>query len=156
MIALIDGDTLHCKACNTDKVKSEFHKDSTSSRGHAYYCKQCANSKSRKWTADHGHTQKYRESKWNAYYKHKYKLSLEDRTNLLKKQNFKCAICSIDLNTYGTHTHTDHCHTTGSVRGILCTNCNRGLGHFQDNKDFLMKAIQYLDNFAVQQEGRSL
>lgn len=156
MIALIDGDSLYCKLCDSVKLKTEFHKDSSSIRGHAYYCKQCANSKSRKWTADNGHTKEYKEAKQNSYYKHKYKLSLKDRNDLLKEQNFKCAICNINLNVSGTHTHTDHCHTSGKVRGILCTNCNRGLGHFQDNKEFLMNAIQYLDNFAVQQEGRSL
>lgn len=156
MIATIDGDSFYCKGCDTVKPVSDFHKDSKSKRGFTYHCKVCANARSRKWTAEHGHTTKYRESKWNAYYKNKYKISLEDRLNLLKQQEYKCKICGIDLNPSGTHTHTDHCHTTGQIRGILCTNCNRGLGHFQDNKEFLMNAIKYLDNFDVQQEGRSL
>ena len=143
--ALVDGDTLYCKACDSYKVKTDFHKDASSKRGYTYYCKECANSRSRKWTAENGHKPEYRASKWGAYYKHKYGLSLEDRIGLLREQDNACAICRVPLNPHGTHTHTDHCHTTGKIRGILCTNCNRGLGHFKDSIDNLKEAIKYLE-----------
>ncbi|WPJ53570.1 hypothetical protein RCIP0083_00040 [Klebsiella phage RCIP0083] len=38
----------------------------------------------------------------------------------------------------------DHCHTTGSVRGLLCDNCNRGIWYFRDNHEVLKAAIKYL------------
>jgi len=74
--------------------------------------------------------------------KSRYGLSLEDWTELLLKQNGKCAICECEL--IGKIAHTDHDHETDAVRGILCNHCNRGLGGFRDDPKFLRKAIEYL------------
>ena len=40
--------------------------------------------------------------------------------------------------------NVDHCHETGKIRGLLCHNCNRALGLFKDNVEFLERAILYL------------
>ena len=142
--ALIDG--LKCKACNTTKPSSEFHKDTSSKRGFAYYCKLCATSKSRSWHLNNKDNPKYKEARQDTYFKTKYNLSSEEREKILKDQDNACAICQTPLQFEGTLTHTDHCHETGRVRGILCTNCNRGLGHFKDNINNLKNAIFYLEH----------
>jgi len=41
--------------------------------------------------------------------------------------------------------HVDHNHTTGIVRGILCSKCNQGIGLFMENKNILKSAIEYLE-----------
>ena len=38
----------------------------------------------------------------------------------------------------------DHCHDTGEIRGMLCSQCNVGIGMFRDDADLLMRAIRYL------------
>jgi hypothetical protein len=73
-----------------------------------------------------------------------YNLTLEQWQTLLESQFNRCKICKTDspgLKGWAT----DHCHTTGKVRGILCNFCNTGLGLFKDNILILQEAIKYLE-----------
>ena len=77
-------------------------------------------------------------------YKYKYtdgivKLKRSDREDFLKKFN-GCAICGRD----DVPLVVDHCHSVGTLRGALCTNCNTGIGFFKDNVELLKNAINYL------------
>jgi len=72
----------------------------------------------------------------------KYNISKTDFNNLLKKQDNKCALC---LNDFKDTPSIDHCHESGKVRGLLCNNCNRGLGMLQDSPIILKRALKYLD-----------
>ena len=78
-------------------------------------------------------------------FKTQYGITLDDYYSMLKRQGDGCGICK--EKTPGGRTKffvVDHCHTTGKVRGLLCTKCNRGLGLFNDNTDKLLNAINYL------------
>lgn len=70
----------------------------------------------------------------------KFGLSLEDYNQMINNQQGKCAICGIS----DTQLCVDHDHSTGKVRGLLCHNCNHGIGKFQDDIKLLNKAINYL------------
>lgn len=80
------------------------------------------------------------------YLKCKYNLTLEQYIQMLQDQNNSCKIC-YRINPTGYNWHVDHCHTTGKIRGLLCSKCNQGLGLFEDNIDVLKQAIKYLENF---------
>ena len=41
--------------------------------------------------------------------------------------------------------HVDHCHETGRIRGVLCAGCNTGLGKLGDNREGLLRALDYLE-----------
>lgn len=74
-----------------------------------------------------------------------YGITLDEYNKLLLKQNYCCVICGGDNNDKKNRKlAVDHCHTTKKVRGLLCKNCNLGLGYFKDNKSLLLKAIFYL------------
>jgi uncharacterized protein YlaI len=69
---------------------------------------------------------------------------MEDCLSLLKEQEYQCAICNHILAMDNNTLNIDHCHKTGKVRGLLCFNCNVGLGNFRDNPINLKKALAYL------------
>jgi hypothetical protein len=73
-----------------------------------------------------------------------YNLSLSDWNKMFEKQNGCCAICHLHQSKLPSRLCVDHCHTTGKVRGLLCTSCNMGLGHFRDDETILESAINYL------------
>lgn len=54
-----------------------------------------------------------------------------------------CVICENKCPS-GRRLAVDHDHKTGVIRGLLCINCNKGLGNFKDNTELLQKAISYL------------
>lgn len=70
-------------------------------------------------------------------------ITIEIYNNLLNKQKGVCAICNNKCKS-GHSLSIDHCHITGKVRGLLCKNCNSGIGFLNDDKVLLKNAIKYL------------
>lgn len=68
----------------------------------------------------------------------------------LEAQDHRCPICgkhADDVQRPRNHVVplvVDHCHETGVVRGLLCWQCNSGLGHFRDDVQALKAAMEYL------------
>jgi hypothetical protein len=58
-------------------------------------------------------------------------------------QDFECAICGQQV-LWPKKLHVDHDHRTLTIRGLLCGNCNRGLGMFGDDVETIKKAVKYL------------
>lgn len=76
-----------------------------------------------------------------------YGITLEEYDLLLEQQDHSCAICKTKTPTGKWKVFAvDHCHITGNVRGLLCNECNRGMGLLRDDPDLLRKAAEYLDN----------
>jgi hypothetical protein len=71
----------------------------------------------------------------------KYGITVEQYDFMIKAQNNKCAICK---NEFTKTPSIDHCHNTSLVRGLLCSDCNVGIGFLKDNKEYLSNAIKYL------------
>lgn len=81
----------------------------------------------------------------NSYLRY-YGITIEQYEILLKNQNGGCAICFSPTGSNGKRLSVDHNHETGEVRGLLCDDCNTGLGKFKDNPNLLAIAINYLVN----------
>lgn len=76
------------------------------------------------------------------YLRSHYGITPEQWDALFKAQNRCCAIC---LSPSGRPTwHTDHSHSTGKVRGILCRRCNQAVGFFGDDPILMQRAARYV------------
>ena len=142
-----------CKDCGKTKDLSEFpcrkpyvtKKGQKKAKSYMTYCKDCRNKRDRNNPNTKKHAAKRR---FEHVCKYKYNITPEDAVALFEKQNSCCAICKQPfpetLGKVGAPS-IDHDHSTGKVRGILCINCNVGLGHFKDNVQLLQQAINYLN-----------
>jgi hypothetical protein len=83
--------------------------------------------------------------------KQKYGLDRNSYKTLYDLQEGKCPICQSDLVggiMGGKMTAIDHSHSSGKVRGILCSKCNMMLGLANDNPNLLLMAIKYLETYS--------
>ena len=107
---------------------------------HKYYKDNKARYQKRQEVWNKAHPEKRKESWQKVHYKKYYNLTLTQIDEMLIAQEYRCLICGQSLNKW----EMDHDHITGKVRGILCYNCNNGLGKFKDSIELLKKAIEYL------------
>jgi hypothetical protein len=67
---------------------------------------------------------------------------------MFEAQDHKCAICGAQARAMRALA-IDHCHDTGRIRGLLCQDCNMGMGQFADSPDLLEAAARYLRDGGV-------
>lgn len=77
-------------------------------------------------------------------FQRRYGISLEEYNSLLSEQGSKCKICKAHETQLKRKLAVDHSHTTGRVRGLLCSECNLMLGKFNDDVVLLKTASKYL------------
>lgn len=77
-----------------------------------------------------------------------YGLSKGEYEAMLDKCGGRCSICGQEetqkIRGKPFRLAVDHCHAKGHIRGLLCRQCNTGLGAFRDDVTLLNKAIDYL------------
>jgi hypothetical protein len=147
-----------CSMCGEILPHSDFYssdKKSLRNNGLSYYCKECTKANSRN---NHNARVKidpeYKRSKKDQYIRYTYGITLQEYEEKLVQQGNLCAICGSHLPSTGPLTHLDHDHKTGRLRAFLCTLCNKGLGSFRDNTEFLNKAINYLSTHSSNVDGK--
>lgn len=139
---------LRCSTCQKLKPVDSFFRNKATKNGRSNQCKDC-------------HTVSLRPSQLRnratlvkaserARKLRCFGLTQADYDAMIERQGNLCAICgkpeTIKDRQCGKlkALAVDHCHKTGSVRGLLCQRCNFGLGLFFDDAEVLGKAIAYL------------
>lgn len=143
-----------CKNLNPQDLIN-FSKRKKSKDGLRTRCKTCDQVTKESYRKIPENNQKEREA-WKLYNRtnararreasliKKYGISLNEYHKLQVEQNNRCKICNISMLVYNEYFAVDHDHLSGKVRGLLCKQCNLGLGNFKDNKELLLNAIKYL------------
>lgn len=111
-----------CPQCGVVKPHAEWERNRTSSDGWAY-CR------ARRAERDRA-----------SYFNRKYGLTEAERDAMIVSRRGLCPICLA-----APAVHVDHCHKAGRVRGVLCFNCNSGLGLLRDDPEVVRRAAAYLE-----------
>lgn len=149
-----------CGRCKTTKPPEEFH---SGAKGNRSYCRTCTNAYNVERRQIKGEHFRAREKinrrrpealayQRRRYLAERYDLTPEAYQELWDAHDGKCGICgdgfpitTRDLLVNGHRgVDIDHCHDSKRVRGLLCHQCNIGLGSFRDNPQALMNAARYI------------
>lgn len=160
-----------CSGCGEEKPVEAFHIDRGQRDGLKTKCRVCTNKVKAAWRSRNRDL--IRERRRDEYGRHKdrylayfnsdrrrlsvfhwklracFGITPEQFDKMMSDQGGCCAICGKPPDKAKGHRHkhrlnVDHDHKTGKVRGLLCNNCNIGLGAFEDSQDRIANAIQYL------------
>lgn len=131
-----------CILCGTTQSTNFFYKKPSLSGGFDRKCKKCRLLQTREQEKDPV-CKAYRR---NYYLVKTHNVTTEEYNALSLKQNNCCLICYGSKRSKGKNSSlfVDHDHSTSKIRGLLCDNCNKGLGHFKDDENALSNAIKYL------------
>lgn len=136
-----------CKTCNEEKELDQFHKNKMYKDGIRPHCIECRRKHELKSYHKNKHKHHYDyEADKDRKLKRAYGISYKEYQIMLEAQNGQCAICGTTDTGKRKAFHVDHDHETGEIRGLLCGNCNSGIGNLRDDVELLKRAIQYLEN----------
>lgn len=138
-----------CTRCKVEKSIEEFYvlrKGKTPVQSKCKLC--CANMSGyqREWR------KKNPDKARNSELKKNHGITLADYEVILGEQGGCCAVCGKAPGSVGSGSNSkgtlavDHCHQVGVIRGLLCTNCNLGIGSFYEDSNLLRNAAAYLDS----------
>jgi len=145
-----------CSKCKIDKDISDFARYKSNKGRISAQCKKCLSIRSSNWSKLNREKARLIEQKTrakhpftrvNAKFKARYGISLAEYEKMSAHQQDKCLICDKHKSTNKNgKLFVDHCHTSKKVRGLLCDNCNKGIGLFNDSLALLRRAMEYLSN----------
>jgi hypothetical protein len=156
----IDSKGRSCTKCGVYKPYSEYSKkNSNFYRGiglpHQVLqprCKVCAAEDTKQWNLT-----QTPERKKDLYFRRIYGMGLDEFETRWEEQRGSCKICNRLLSRApqtGDSVVVDHNHETGEIRGLLCNECNRGIGYLKDNPMLCLKAFRYLSGEETPEGGQ--
>ncbi len=149
-----------CTKCGIEQDRSCFGKDKCKKDGLTPPCRTCRRIASRLYYSNNKekcnalnmriyskvkNTQKFQDARYANHIKRNYGITLEEYNDMFIEQGGRCAICGRHQAEFTRRLLVDHNHETGVLRGLLCYNCNTGLGQFGDKLQLVKNTVKYLE-----------
>ena len=140
-----------CSDCKKLKNETDFWRVRKNHPKLQNKCKACGKKRTLEWRRKNPKRSSELSRQWASRNPNKirakllwrlYGLTTSDWDKMLDDQGGGCAICGNMEPARGFH--VDHCHATKRVRGLLCTNCNHGIGNFSENAQIILEAARYV------------
>ena len=138
-----------CTKCGEVKDTSLFYKNKQSKDGLYPSCKKCKKKYQKSYVGSGRAKEVAKLHRDNNKVSYKVRelnkvmdITEEQIVKMLEDSDGTCDLC--DKKFKGREPYFDHCHETRKPRGLLCHQCNWGLGLLGDNKKSLLKAVTYL------------
>ena len=152
-----------CRHCKTEKPITDFGFDKRKPDGRKYNCRRCHNALNKA----HRQANPENHRKVNLAYARSDRGKALQRANSLRRkfwphltneqavaeyekklieQGHMCALCGRHQSSMRTNFHVDHCHETGTVRGLLCDVCNR-VEVQNKTLDRVLKLVAYFNKY---------
>jgi|SRR5579871_1220575 len=141
-----------CKRCERKLPLSQFSPNKDMRLGVLKTYKRCNSEKAMEW-ADRNYDRVF-----EAHLRRQFGITTEQYEEMVAAQGGVCAICGTPPVLHRARKGgrrqgrqvsprlvVDHDHCTGTVRGLLCVRCNRGIGFLKDNPAILRSALEYLE-----------
>jgi hypothetical protein len=144
-----------CAHCKAVKPIAEFNR---SGKRYQSFCRKCGEkvgTEARRIKKENGESviinrkDYLKRNMWRKM-RAKYGIDREQYEALVEAQGNACAICKKPEKEMDGQRGTplrlsvDHDHETGKVRGLLCRQCNIGIGRLKESVEILQNAIDYL------------
>lgn len=138
-----------CCQCKIPKQATDFYTIFRRNRTELFSrCKVCSSKNGKNRRASRDKNTNYHLDK-EYHFKHQYGISTAEYHQMVKDQDCRCACCG----KVSSNLVVDHCHNTKTVRGLLCSPCNVGIGMFGEDLEKLQKAIDYLKHTLQQNKS---
>jgi hypothetical protein len=127
-----------CVNCGELRPLSNYHANPSSKDKRDCRCKSC-----KKENYQLNRTKRLDQARIRSY-----GISRKEYDQKILEQNNACEICKLPFVPH-KNPCVDHNHTTLAVRGLLCSHCNSGLGHFKESIIIMQSAQEYIKKYSV-------
>lgn len=145
--------TKTCTKCGIEQSYSEFRRSDKYRDGRQNICRICTNKASAAWRKKNPDKVKKYKTNWDKKNSHRFRgyalktnfnMTEEEYEAISKAQGDVCAICKQPETIKDRRLAVDHNHQNNQNRGLLCFNCNIGIGKLEHCWD---AAKEYMELF---------